>query len=150
MKRRGRPTKNNIKINALINLSNNISDVSEEEIVNPPEIIKQEPIMPIVEQKNNMEQMCCWWDTYEIIGKRYELIMNYIYDKKSYEGYFCSLNCMYAYSNAISDNNKLLREVILKNEYNIDQLVPSESRYCLSKYGGDTTIEEYRKNFIMP
>lgn len=70
------------------------------------------------------------------------------------EGVFCSFNCMFAYlfenycikyKNSGMLLNKLYKSIF--GHYPKQKIIPSPSWKLLQEYGGDWSIEEYRKNF---
>ena len=99
-------------------------------------------------------EMCCWWCCHKIPNNIY-LNMPYNYNKYKNEyttyGKFCSWECMKGYCMNENDYNKNHRLTLISmmyydvNKYN-RLIVPAPPRQCLKMFGGDMTIEEFRKN----
>lgn len=98
----------------------------------------------------------CWWCCHEIEDEVLKLPVRYDERRElfSMEGFFCSWNCMKAYAlskygdtrgGIISQNVVFYR----KKKYNIyGPISPAPSRYRLKCFGGDMTIEDFKKNNI--
>lgn len=90
----------------------------------------------------------CLWDTCEINATPCFLPDKY-YDGKFYVvGWFCSLNCAVAYNLSLDDYRVSERYSLLKMLYGKTQDViePSPSCRILDKFGGNISIDTYRKN----
>lgn len=101
----------------------------------------------IIPKKTNI---VCWWDTYPFDGEPF-FIPERFYDGKFYVfGCFCSVNCAAAYNLSINDYKFTDRHSLLKWMYNIPPTcniyVPKSPVPILDKFGGNITIDEYRKN----
>jgi hypothetical protein len=99
----------------------------------------------------------CWWCTYNFdwlpvgMAEKYHNGIFYV------SGCFCSFNCKAAYNLNINDNRVWERYTLMKQLYyiinkdNITSIAdieinPAGPKELLEKYGGQMTIEEYRKN----
>ena len=96
----------------------------------------------------------CWWCTYGIKSKVLSLPITY--DKKNNKfnctGHFCSWECMKAYNFYDNSSGKHLRSSLITMMYQnmsndkINKINIAPPRQCLKIYGGNLTIEEFRKN----
>jgi len=94
---------------------------------------------------------CCWWCTLDIPEGK-SVALPYLYDSRKRQfktmGSFCCWECVKAYNlhenklqfGVIQNNITLLR---LRLYGKIGRIFPSPSRYCLDKFGGPMTEEEY-------
>lgn len=101
--------------------------------------------------------VCCWWCCHEIEGE--PLNIPYKYDhlrsKFSTTGYFCSWSCMKSYAierygdmkGSIMSGNIILMRKKMFNKIGPVKMAPH--RFRLKMFGGDLTIEEFRKNVIV-
>lgn len=98
--------------------------------------------------------VCCWWCCHECECEPLHLPYKYV-DKinKFYTmGYFCSWSCMKSFNldhfpshkiTVTCQNISLLRK---RTDGKLQFINPAPSRYSLKKFGGELTIEEFRKN----
>jgi hypothetical protein len=134
----------------------------KEKLVQPPPVINNDKIIidsiknrsyeiSVKESKNLLEnKSVCWWCTHDFEGDALYCPDKYIgsTDKFVVSGCFCSFNCILSYKMEKKDNNCHLVSFMNKKitgEYVSIHKAPS--RYCLEKYGGPITIENYRKTF---
>tara|TARA_B100001094_G_C18191494_1_gene807555 strand:+ start:4442 stop:4930 length:489 start_codon:yes stop_codon:yes gene_type:complete len=96
-----------------------------------------------------METLHCYHCTFQI-KDIFQMPVSYDIDKNEYEvtGYFCSLECMKAYNAHLNDSYRNNRFSLISQFYdlydkNIELAPPKE---CLKIYGGNLTIQEFRKN----
>ena len=98
--------------------------------------------------------MWCWWCCHSFPGAA--LSMPYKYDdrrnKFSVCGNFCSWSCMKSYAidkygisrgGIICGNIIMMRKKMYKQ---IGSIKPAPYRFMLEEFGGDMTIEQFRKN----
>ncbi len=139
----------NNNVSVLITLDSSItnsvlktdSNVAIEKINNPFET--QDNI--IIQQTTNLR---CLWDHCKIKGKPYFLPIKYNNGVFYTQSWFCSLNCACAYNLNLNDNNISERFSLLKFMYNyFDNIIPAPSILQIDKYGGELSIEEYRKKY---
>ena len=101
--------------------------------------------------------MKCWWCCYEIESQN-KLNLPYTYDEKKDTfktlGYFCSWSCMKTYAldkygitrgSRISGNIVMMRKKLFNK---IGHITPAPNRYALKDFGGNLTIDEFRKNVV--
>ncbi len=157
-------TKNNININNDKNIdkdiiSLNVNNKLDSVIVNNIYIKSQN-----IDYNNINNNINCWWCTLLIEGKifgipeYFKLIDNQYYFYVN--GYYCSLNCSLAHCIELNDNKMwekisiiyMMRDIIF-NINNIDikdiEIIQSKSKYVLQIYGGNESIEEYKKNILL-
>lgn len=97
--------------------------------------------------------MWCWWCCHPIEGVTLE--MPYKYEERTKKffttGHFCSWSCMKAYAidkygctqgARMCGNMQLMRKRMFGVMGHVD---PAPNRYTLDVFGGDVTIEEFRK-----
>ena len=101
-----------------------------------------------------MDEQCCWWCTLKIPGEIFHL--PYKYDDRTRKfstiGNFCSWECMKSYNlhenkrnfGEIQNNMTLYRLKLYGKRFMSLKCAPS--RYCLTKFGGTFSEEEFRKN----
>lgn len=101
--------------------------------------------------------MKCWWCCYEIESQN-KLNLPYTYDEKRDTfktlGYFCSWSCMKTYAldkygitrgGIICGNIVMMRKKLFNK---IGHITPAPNRYDLKDFGGNLTIDEFRKNVM--
>lgn len=101
----------------------------------------------------------CWWDTHTFTGLPCVLPENYHNDTYYVQGCFCSFNCALAYNLYYIKDNRTHHRISLtyklyREMYDIDsdkhlEIKEAPRREILEDYGGDTTIDVFRKKFIM-
>lgn len=90
--------------------------------------------------------ICCMHDCCKIKGKPYFLPDKLVNNTFYIIGWFCSLNCAMAYNLNMKDENINQRTNLLYYLYNVeDNILPAPSILLLKKFGGNYTIDEYRK-----
>ena len=97
---------------------------------------------------------CCWWCTLEIEGEALGLPYKYNERTRKFNtmGQFCSWECMKAF-NIDSRNHKSFEvsgfiTLYRKQMYGkYSRLKCAPSRWCLEKFGGTMTPEEFRSSF---
>jgi hypothetical protein len=109
------------------------------------------------EQWLNKTDVCCWWCCHEFntipLGLPYEYKKKF--NKFMVKGVFCSFACMIAYKDdkRLFDNNYLINylyskltadETILDKK--INKLQPAPPRCVLKMFGGELSIDEFRKS----
>lgn len=90
----------------------------------------------------------CWWCHHHFDNTPYFLPDSYHKGKYKVFGYFCSMSCALGYNiNNCKDDYKVSeRTALLKNLYNVTgEIIVAPSYLILEDYGGDLSIEEYRK-----
>lgn len=103
----------------------------------------------IIAKKNR--DLVCWWcchefDVYPISCPEYFSQKNEIFTVK---GIFCSFNCVKAYMlDKNSKNLYLVSYLFKKIKGYYSKIIPALPKELLKIFGGNMTIEEYRKNFI--
>ena len=139
-------TNNEIKKNYIIKLKNNDINLDIENIDSYNEQVD-------VKFEMNYSEICwnCCHSFHNII---YGLPLKYINNIFYIYGDFCSLECAikYGYDNLKYKNIWELFSIInlYNKKINDDTIKPikmAQSKLLLKKFGGDLTIEEYRKNF---
>lgn len=95
-------------------------------------------------------ETCCWWCTYPIEGEILKLPYKMERSGKYHVmGNFCSWECMKTYN--MHENRMKFGEIQtfmtsmrLKRYGKITRLGCAPNRYCLQKFGGDMSIDEFR------
>ena len=155
--------KNNNKIDDLnisLNINNNYNNTNTDNIYVNNIYIKSENI-----NYNNIDNnINCWWCTLLIEGKIFGIPEYFKLIDNEYtfyvNGYYCSLNCCLAHCIDINDNKiwekialiYMMRDIIFNiNNINIKdiEIIQSKPKYILNIYGGNKTIEEYKKNILL-
>ncbi len=109
----------------------------------------------------NLSNLCCWYCRHSIEHNSQPLSLPISVEshnplKFKAEGVFCSFNCMlsytseydnYKYKDSISLIHLLYQAVFPKKNILITDLKPAPSWKLLKPYGGELTIDEYRKSF---
>lgn len=98
-------------------------------------------------------ELCCRWDTYPFKGRPCCVPLRYNNHKFYGFGVFCSFSCALAYSNSLGGRGIWERKSLLfyfcrklfNKDVKIIEALPIET---LIKFGGELTIEEFRKNHI--
>ena len=97
----------------------------------------------------NKTSIACWWCTHNFDTHPYFVPEKCIDGKYHVLGCFCSYQCAGAFIfDRFKDYKVWERYSLLKKLYNIENKEPilAPSRYIFTKFGGEITIEEYRKN----
>jgi hypothetical protein len=106
-----------------------------------------------IDHIQDQTNILCWWCCHEFDNIPFGLPEKYHDGIYYVMGCFCSLNCALAYNLDLNDDKVWERTALIydiKNNIFKDDITinPSSSRYILIKFGGNTTIENYRKNNI--
>lgn len=105
--------------------------------------------------KKTIKNNCCWWCCHSL--KDFTLSLPHQFNKQLsvYETYgsFCSWECMKAYSlneNDFNQNNRAsLISMMFYDIYKYNKnIIPAPPRQCLKIFGGNLSIDEFRKNTI--
>lgn len=97
---------------------------------------------------NKPTKLRCLWDHCKINDQPYFLPTKYHNGIFYAQKWFCSLNCACAYNLNSHDTNISEKNSLLKFMYNYPkQIEPAPSILKLDKYGGELSIEEYRKKY---
>ena len=98
-------------------------------------------------------KICCWWCVHTFDTVPCPTIKRYNSKNQTYhvEGVFCSWNCAKAYiiKNKKSHITSLGLQTFLHQKFQkkTSRIKPSPSMHILKTFGGDLTIEEYRKRY---
>jgi len=98
----------------------------------------------------------CWWCCHSFDNMPLGLPQKRLSRKFLVTGCFCSFNCALAYNINLADFKVSERTSLLKYLFRAfypledDNFSPAPSRVVLQKFGGNTTIGEYRFNFEVP
>ena len=110
----------------------------------------------IIINKTNIK---CWWDTYSFTNL--PCFLPEIYHNNTYHiiGCFCSFNCALAYNlyylkdskiyHRKSLTYKLYREMYGLSSNDIVEIREAPPKYILMDFGGDMTIDTFRRSFFM-
>jgi hypothetical protein len=98
----------------------------------------------------NNNNVCCWWCCNTFEGDAIGLPEKYYQEKFYLFGIFCSFNCALAYNINMNDGKIWERYNLLhflyKKMFNIDiKISPAPPKELLTMFGGQLTIEEFRK-----
>jgi hypothetical protein len=96
---------------------------------------------------------CCFWCCHSIDYKVYGMPINYdsITDTYTIYGSFCSLQCANAHNFSVYNGSDKVWEInsmiqMMGKRYGfVDAIRPAPSKYLLKMFGGNITIEEFRK-----
>ena len=96
----------------------------------------------------------CWWCKNKFTQPAVQLPENYHNNTFYCVGNFCSFNCVKSYNIDLNDNLIWEREGLINLLYNLTYNENKEITYAphwitLEEYGGNLTIEEFRKNSIV-
>lgn len=113
---------------------------------------------------NKIKDVNCWWCTLLIEGKIFGIPEYYKILNDQYNffvnGFYCSVNCCLAHCIDLNDNKMwekisliyMMRDIIF-NINNIQikdvEIIQSKPKYVLNIYGGDESIEEYKKDILL-
>ena len=105
--------------------------------------------------KNNIKTSLCWWCCHSFDNDPIYL-PEYIDENNIYNVYgcFCSFNCSLAYNFDLKDNKIWERTNYLNKLYfdiykRYTKICCAPSKYILESFGGNTTIEDFRKKFLV-
>jgi len=124
----------------MIGVNNRTATKMNTEFIN---IIDNKPV--IIEKTD----IACWWCAHTFDTMPYFIPEKYYHDKYYVYGCFCSLPCTAAYILDNNDYNVWNRYSLLKKLYNLGtthHILPAPSNKVFKKFGGNLSIEEYRKN----
>jgi len=96
----------------------------------------------------------CWWCKNKFSNPAIQLPENYYNETFYCIGNFCSFNCVKSYNLDLNDTLKWYREGLIHLLYNLTYNEYKEISYAphwltLEEYGGNLTIDEFRKNSIV-
>ncbi len=97
------------------------------------------------------ENYLCWWCCHKFENTPFFLPDKYYENKYHVFGYFCSPSCACAYNIDMNDYKLWERNSLIIKLYNeltdnvISNVSPSPPKQILKSFGGNITIEEYRK-----
>jgi hypothetical protein len=96
----------------------------------------------------------CWWCKNKFLNTPIQLPENYYNETFYCIGNFCSFNCVKSYNLDLNDSLKWYRESLIHLLYNLTYNEYKEIAYAphwltLEDYGGNLSIEEFRKNSII-
>lgn len=134
---------NEISINTnIINISNDKIIYPNDNLINCPFCTDNKEI--IIPDKTNI---CCMYDTCKMKCKPVFLPDKYLNKTFYIIGWFCSINCALSYNLKLNDSKVNERINLLYYLYEIhnEKITPSPDILLLKKYGGNLTIEEFRK-----
>lgn len=100
----------------------------------------------------NRTDILCYHCCHEFYNKPVLLPIDYNEQLKRYKvfGNFCSVNCAKSYGledKTLSKKIYLLSHMYKQLKGPDFRIKPAPPKYCLKKFGGTLTIDEYRKNF---
>jgi hypothetical protein len=96
----------------------------------------------------------CFWCCHPFDNTPWGVPTKYVNDKFHVFGVFCSANCTASYIfNEMRDENiwelySLLNLIYYKVHGDFIKITSAPDKICLKKFGGQLTIEEYRKNLV--
>lgn len=97
---------------------------------------------------------CCWWCTLEIEGDIKRLPYNYDNKRRKFHtmGQFCSWECVKTYNlkSRVHKSGEICGFITLYRKHLYGKTTPlgcAPSRWCLKKFGGDMSEEEFKKSF---
>jgi len=134
--------KNIIDESDMIGINNRTATKMNIQLIN---IINNKPT--IIENTD----IACWWCTYNFDTIPYIIPEKHYQNKYYVYGCFCSLPCAAAHILDNNDYNTGNRFSLLKKLYNLGiahHILPAPSNKVFKKFGGNLSIEEYRKNVI--
>lgn len=139
---------NNQAINE-ISVNTNIINISSDKIIYPNDNLINCPFCCdnkeiIIPDKTNI---CCMYDSCKMKCKPVFLPDKYLNKTFYIIGWFCSINCALSYNLKLNDNKVNERINLLYYLYEIhnDKIIPAPDILLLKKYGGNLSIEEFRK-----
>lgn len=98
--------------------------------------------------------MWCWWCCHDFEGTPLNMPFKHDERRNTFHttGNFCSWSCMKSYAlerYGLSRGGLICGNIVMmrKKKYNqIGPIKPAPHRFSLKEFGGDLTIEEFRKN----
>jgi len=105
---------------------------------------------------NNIKQnknLVCWWCCHCFDNIPIYLPENKLDNHYYVYGYFCSFNCAMAYNVDLNDykiwdRSSYLNQLYYKLNNEYKNIKPAPSKYCLDIFGGNLTIDLFRKKFL--
>ena len=91
-------------------------------------------------------KIACWWCTYNFDNPPCFLPDNYVDDKFYVFGCFCTFNCAAAYNLNLDDASIWNRYSLLKQLYNLENIIPTPDKRVFTKFGGPKIYEDFKKN----
>jgi hypothetical protein len=98
--------------------------------------------------------MWCWWCCHDFEGTQLKMPLKHDEKRNTFHttGNFCSWSCMKSYAiekYGLSRGGLICGNIVMlrKKMYNqIGPIKPAPHKYRLKEFGGDLTIEDFRKN----
>lgn len=116
--------------------------------------VVQRSMVQVIKEKNFNLLMWCWWCCHDFDTEA--LSMPFKHDERRNKfftsGNFCSWSCMKSYAiekYGLSRGGLICGNIVMmrKKMYNqIGHVKPAPNRFALKEFGGDLTIDEFRKN----
>jgi len=96
----------------------------------------------------------CWWCRNNFSSSPCELPEDYFNNTFYCIGHFCSYNCMKSYNLDLNDSLSSKRESLMNllyyQTYSLYKFInPAPHWMCLEEYGGNLSIEDFRKNSLV-
>lgn len=142
---------NNNNNNAIndISINTNIINISNDKIIKLNNNLVKCPFCNdkneiIIPEKTNI---CCMYDTCKMKCRPVFLPDKYLNKTFYIIGWFCSINCALSYNLKLNDNkiNERINLLYYLYEIHNEKIIPAPNILLLKKYGGDLSIEEFRK-----
>jgi hypothetical protein len=148
--------KSDINVNSTTSQKNVISDVSE--VTDTQKTIKTNANINmnkiITHDMNFNKKTKCWWCKNTFDTPSLSMPEDYYNETFYCKGHFCSFNCMISFN--LDSNDSLLwkRESLINLLYYLTyskhtNIVPAPHWMALEEYGGNLTIEQFRKNSLL-
>jgi hypothetical protein len=133
------------------NTIENSSDVSE---INSISFINNNINKIITHKMTFNTNTKCWWCKNSFENEALQLPENYYNNTFYCIGNFCSFNCMKSYNIDLNDNLTTKRESLINLLYYLTyskyiKIIPAPHWLTLTEYGGNLTIDMFRKNSII-
>ena len=97
----------------------------------------------IIPEKTNI---ACWWCGYNFDEIQCVLPENVYNDTWYISGNYCCVECADADNFARNDSSVWNRHSLLKQLYNLENIVPTPDKRIFDKYGGPTKYEDFKNN----
>ena len=137
--------KEQLKLSSRFIETNVSNDNNKTYLINLP-IINLDSLKPF-------SDILCWWCCHKFDQNPIFLPNHMINNTFFVFGIFCSLNCACSYNYERKDNNMLRRHSLLylmyKNIIKENNIIRSPPRELLLVFGGNLSIEDFRKNSII-